>query len=146
MLSNTCKYGIRAVVYLAGNTNEEDKIGIRKISKELDIPAPFLSKILQQLVKQGLLLSSKGPHGGFSLSRKPNTIGLLDIVRAIDGNDVFTDCVMQAKKCKCADKEKAPCPLHYEYSDFRNNMIGMFNRKNIEDLVINARDSDEIRI
>ena len=51
MLSNTCKYGIRAVLYLAMNTKKEKKIGIKQISQDLNIPTPFLGKILQSLVK-----------------------------------------------------------------------------------------------
>ena len=146
MLSNTCKYGIRAVVYLADNSEEGKKIGIKKISEDLKLPTPFLAKILQELVKQRILESTKGPNGGFSLARKSVNIGLLDVVRAIDGNDVFINCVMQAKRCKCADKEKAPCPLHYEYSEIRNNLVGMFSGKSIYDLVQNTKNSDEIMI
>ena len=69
MLSNTCKYAIRAVIYLAVNDEDGKKIGIKQISKDLDIPTPFLGKILQSLAKQKLLKSTKGPHGGFSIGR-----------------------------------------------------------------------------
>jgi len=70
MLSNTCKYGIRAVIYLALHNAEEKKIGIKEISSELNIPTPFLGKILQMLAKNKMLISTKGPNGGFGLDRK----------------------------------------------------------------------------
>ena len=63
MLSNTSKYAIRAVIYLALFSSDEKKIGIREISKELGLPTPFLGKILQMLAKQKILNSTKGPMG-----------------------------------------------------------------------------------
>ena len=66
MLSNTCKYAIRAVVYLSVYGSDQKMIGIKEISAALDIPSPFLSKILQTLARKKILHSIKGPHGGFS--------------------------------------------------------------------------------
>ena len=64
MLSNTCKYALRALIYLAKFSKEEKMIGIKKISEDLNLSSPFLGKILQNLVKQKLLVSTKGPNGG----------------------------------------------------------------------------------
>src|SRR5664280_2515951 len=87
MLSSSCRYGIRAVIYLASQPSSNGKTGIKQISKDLDLPSPFLAKILQQLAKQKILSSSKGPHGGFSLLKDPRKITLIDIVNTIDGYD-----------------------------------------------------------
>lgn len=89
MLSNTCKYAIRAVLFLAVNETS-GKIGIKHISDTLNMPSPFLGKILQILAKHKILNSTKGPHGGFGLGRKAEDITLLDIVSIIDGQDFFT--------------------------------------------------------
>ena len=104
MLSNSCKYGIRAVIYIASQPILNGKTGIKKISGDLDLPTPFLAKILQQLAKQKILSSSKGPHGGFSLLKDPKKITLLDIVNTIDGNDIFTNCVMHNGSCEVIGK------------------------------------------
>ena len=101
MLSNSCRYGIRAVIYIASQPSEKGKTGIKQISKDLNLPTPFLAKILQQLAKQKILSSSKGPHGGFSLLKDPRKITLLDIVKTIDGKDIFTNCVMHNSTCRC---------------------------------------------
>jgi len=93
MLSNSCRYGIKAVIYLASQPSDV-KTGIKKISTDLNLPTPYLAKILQQLAKQKILSSAKGPHGGFSLLRDSRKITLLDIIVSIDGNDVFSNCVM----------------------------------------------------
>jgi Rrf2 family transcriptional regulator, iron-sulfur cluster assembly transcription factor len=143
MLSNSCRYGIRAVIYLASQPLSGGKTGIKKISSDLDLPKPFLAKILQQLAKQKILSSSKGPHGGFSLLKDPRKITLLDIVNTIDGNDVFTNCVMHNGSCEGVEKNNKPCPLHKDYEKTRTDMVSLFSRKTIYDLVKTA-DNDEL--
>src|SRR6056297_1802886 len=93
MLSNTCKYGIRAIIYLALE-NSDKKVGIKQIAEDLDIPSPFLSKILQLLAKNKILTSTKGPHGGFGLGKNADEISLMDVVKVIDGMDFFETCII----------------------------------------------------
>jgi Rrf2 family transcriptional regulator, iron-sulfur cluster assembly transcription factor len=142
MLSNSCRYGIRAVIYLAGQPVEGGMTGIRKISSDLGLPTPFLAKILQQLAKQKILNSSKGPHGGFSLLRDPQKITLLDIVNSIDGQDVFTNCIMHNGSCEGVEDSKKHCPLHDDYESTRKELIKLFSHKTIYELVVRA-DKDE---
>jgi Rrf2 family transcriptional regulator, iron-sulfur cluster assembly transcription factor len=142
MLSNSCRYGIRAVIYLAGQPDSAGMTGIKKISSDLGLPTPFLAKILQQLVKQKILNSSKGPHGGFSLMRDPRKITLLDIVNSIDGQDVFTSCIMHNGSCEGVENNIKHCPLHEDYQNTRSELINLFSNKTIYDLVMQA-DLDE---
>jgi Rrf2 family transcriptional regulator, iron-sulfur cluster assembly transcription factor len=146
MLSNSCRYGIRAVIYLASQPIENGKTGIKKISNDLDLPTPFLAKILQQLAKQKILSSSKGPHGGFSILKDPKNITLLDIVNTIDGNDIFTNCVMHKGTCEGVGNEKKQCPMHEDYEKTRSDLIKLFTNKTIYDLVIRADNSASISI
>jgi Rrf2 family transcriptional regulator, iron-sulfur cluster assembly transcription factor len=138
MLSNSCRYGIRAVIYLASQPLSNGKTGIRKISSDLDLPQPFLAKILQQLAKKKILSSSKGPHGGFSLLKDPKKITLLDIVVTIDGEDIFTDCLMHNGSCHSVQKAKIPCSLHKDYGSIRKDLITLFSKKTIHELVISS--------
>jgi len=146
MLSNSCRYGIRAVIYLASQRSGDFKIGIKKISNDLDLPTPFLAKILQQLAKQKILSSSKGPHGGFSLQKDPSNITLLDIVNAIDGYDTFTNCIMHKGTCVGVSMEKKFCPLHEDYEKTRSELIRLFSNKTIHELVMKADSSEYIFI
>ena len=140
MLSNTCKYAIRAVIYLAVNDEDGKKIGIKQISKELDIPTPFLGKILQSLAKQKLLKSTKGPHGGFCLGRSADEITLFDIVSIIDGSDVFTNCLIGMHSCKSNGKEGYACPVHDQYSAIRKQMFEFFSGETIAKILSNMED------
>jgi len=131
MLSNTSKYAIRAVIYLALNAGEEKKIGIKQISKDLNIPTPFLGKILQTLAKHKLLSSTKGPHGGFGLGRSANQIFLIDIVDIIDGQDIFNKCLIRLDDCN----EKEPCSMHNKYVEIRKSLHSLFQEQKISELI-----------
>jgi Rrf2 family iron-sulfur cluster assembly transcriptional regulator len=133
MLSNSCIYGIRAVVYLASQPAAESKTGIKKISSELKLPAPFLAKILQQLAKQKILTSSKGPHGGFSFLKDPRKITLIDIVNSIDGPYTLTRCIMHNGSCDGENSEKH-CALHNDYDKPRADLIKLFSKMTIHEL------------
>ena len=143
MLSNTCKYAIRAVIYLAQNGGDEKKIGIKQISKELDIPTPFLGKILQSLAKQKLLTSTKGPHGGFGMGKTADEIALIDIVEVIDGRDVFTNCLIGMKSCKQNDTEGYACPVHEQYSSIRKQLLEFFSGETIGKIISNMKDKGD---
>jgi len=146
MLSNSCKYGIRALIYLAGKPRDKTKTGIRQISADLGLPAPFLAKILQQLARRKILDSLKGPHGGFSLQKDPGKISLLDIVITIDGDDLFNNCIIHNSTCKCVDGDKDPCPVHDDYAELREQLISIFSRTNLNDLVRKAGTTGKVII
>jgi len=146
VLSNSCKYGIRAISYVASQPEGSGNIGLKQISAALDIPTPFLAKILQQLAKQKLLSSTKGPHGGFILMKKPEQITLYDIVKSIDGEDLFTNCVIHNNSCRCSDSEKPPCLLHDEYTTLRVNLHRLFSGKTIANIVESVNGSGDIEI
>ena len=146
MLSNSCRYGIRAVIYLASQPVPYKKIGIKQISKDLNLPTPFLGKILQLLAKQKILSSTKGPNGGFSLLKDPQKITLLDIVNTIDGSDIFTNCIMHNGSCESVEKIKNRCPLHDDYDKIRINLITLFSSRTIYDLVKKANNKELITI
>ena len=146
MLSNSCKYGIRALVYIASQPTEHGKIGIKQISRDLDLPRPFLAKILQQLAKQKILHSVKGPHGGFSLQKDPGKVSLLDIVKTIDGDELFSNCIIHNTECRCVDLDKDPCPVHDDYVALREELIKIFSNTSVTDMVKKAGSATKIII
>lgn len=134
MLSNTCKYAIRAVIYIALNDGENKKIGLKKISEELDIPSPFLGKILQILSKNKLLNSTKGPNGGFSLNKSAQEITLLNIIEIIDGLDLFSNCLIGLRTCSSTAHHGVQCPIHRKYEPISKKLYDLFNSETIESL------------
>ena len=139
MLSNTCKYAIRTLIYLELYSSKEKKVGIKKIAQELDMPSPFLGKILQVLVKHDLLASTKGPHGGFYLDKPAMDMPLMEIIEIIEGTEVFDNCVIRTTRC---DPDN-PCSMHKKLAPARGEIRGMFSTETIADLVSELREGKE---
>lgn len=137
LLSKACVYGLRAALYLAVNDNDK-YTPIRPMSENLDISFHFLTKIMQQLTARGILESYKGPNGGIRLSRPGNEIPLMDIVLAIDGPNLFTECALGLEGCG----EKAPCPLHEKWSGTRNEIRDMMKNTTLTELVTKGKDEN----
>ncbi len=146
MLSNSCRYGIRAVIYIASRQKITGKKGIKTISEALELPTPYLAKILQQLAKHKILNSAKGPHGGFSMLRDPKKVTLLDIIEIIDGDDFFKNCIIHNSTCTFVDAKKIPCPLHDDYSALRAGLVNLFKKKTIYDLAKKANENNTVLI
>ncbi len=134
MLSNTCKYALRALIYLGKHAEDGKKIGIKKISDDLKISSPFLGKILQNLVKQKLLLSTKGPNGGFSLAKESDKISLWDIVTNVDGTEFFTNCLISLEPCVTHNPESSVCPIHNKYEELRKHVCSFYKETTLKDV------------
>ena len=134
MLSKSCEYAIRAVLYLSINSTEDNKIGIKTIAEDLKIPASFLSKILQKLVKHKLIHSSKGNTGGFYVEENINRQPIIAIVEIIDGLNSFQKCSMGLKQCS----HKKPCVLHNSFQKSRNEMFNTLKKTSIMEMSLNV--------
>jgi Rrf2 family protein len=140
MFSTSCHYGLQAMIFIALHATENENVGLSRIAKEQDIPKHFLSKILQMLVKNKLLVSMKGPTGGFNLNRPASKITLIEVIDAIDGLDVFNKCGIGFKQCS----DKHPCPIHHDYKKVRNRIQKLFETKTLQELVEDVESGDNI--
>lgn len=129
ILSRGCEYGIRAALYLS-SLGAEGFVPIRKLSEELDIEFHFLTKQFQQLSDAGLVHSQRGPKGGIALAKPADRITLLDIVLAIDGPTLFTECVLGLPGCG----EMEPCPLHGSWAAERERLRMMFMHTSLQEM------------
>lgn len=130
MFSKACEYGIRAVIYIWSQNDKGKKLGIKDICKEIDAPEFFTAKILQSLVKQGIISSTKGPNGGFFIEKEQEELALIDLVIAIDGDQIFEGCGLGLKVCS----EENPCPIHYQFKSIRTQLKTMLSRTSVRDL------------
>ena len=133
MLSNASKYAINAVLFLALNSNIERKVGVKEIASNINVPVPFLAKLLQDLARKGVVSSSKGPNGGFYLTDENRSQKLLVVVDEIDGLVKLEQCVLGLTNCS----SEKPCPIHSMVQplrkkflyELRNNSITSFAQK-----------------
>jgi len=130
MLSYTCKTAIKAVIYLASKYESTENAGIKEIAEFINASEHTVGKLLQTLVKQGVINSMKGPTGGFCLSKEQRRLPIIKIVDAIDGKNVFRECGLGLSKCSSSH----PCPIHNEYKEARNLIENLFNSNRIADL------------
>lgn len=137
LLSSACVYGLRASVYLASVSNESFT-SITKISEDLEISRHFLTKVLQQLTEAELMESMKGPKGGVRLAYSGDDIQLIDIVAAIDGMDLLTECALGLPGC---GSEK-PCPIHDKWADTRDEIRKMLSDTTLSGLVSKGKEGD----
>src|SRR6187549_615822 len=129
MFSKTCEYGIRAMIFVAQKSKDGSRVGLKDIAKGTAAPEHFIAKIMQELVRKKLVHSIKGPNGGFYMDQFDLKTSLADIVRALDGNAIYTDCVLGLKTCN----EKKPCPVHEQYKDIKKELIKMIEENTIGD-------------
>ena len=80
MLTKTCEYAIRAMIYVAQQSKDGQMIPIKEVAEKIDSPQLFIGKILQGLSKKGFLQSSKGRYGGFYIDEKCARFSLADTV------------------------------------------------------------------
>lgn len=136
MFSKTCEYGIKACIFIAINSYEDRRVTPKNISEEINSPQAFTAKILQNLVKAGLVQSTKGAYGGFNIEK--NTIAkikLSEIVNAIDGDAIYNGCGLGLETCD----ENHPCPVHDKFIAVRNGLKTMLEDTTLEELATNIK-------
>lgn len=131
MFSKACEYGIKASSYIAFQSLEEKRVSLKEIASEIDSPVAFTAKILHQLAKNNILISVKGPSGGFEIPKESiDSIKLNDIVYAIDGDSVYNDCALGFNECNA----KKPCLLHDKFVGIREELKEMLQNTSLHDL------------
>jgi Rrf2 family protein len=133
MLSTSCKYALRAAVLLMKAAPDGRRLGIREIAASIEANEHTTGKILQLMVREGLIQSAKGPNGGFFLAMDTLPIYLIDIVQVVDGTQFFFECGLGLKECS----ENRPCPIHHQYKAVRDALYQQFTTLTIQEL---ARD------
>lgn len=135
LLSKSCVYGLRASLYLASKKDQEFH-SLKEISEELEISFHFLTKILQQLTAEGYIESYKGPNGGVRLASKGQMATLYDLVLAIDGPGLFTQCALGLPGCG----SKEPCPLHDSWIEARGKIEEMLQKMSLEEIAVEGKE------
>jgi Rrf2 family iron-sulfur cluster assembly transcriptional regulator len=138
--SKPCEYAIRALAFLARSPADGTAQG-KEIAEAEGLRAPVLGKVLQELVRKGLLKSRRGPGGGFQLARNPQLITLRDVVAAIDGLDQFLECAVGLDRCS----DESPCPLHDTWKDLRTQMMDYLEATTLSDMAAAVERKKQVR-
>jgi Rrf2 family protein len=129
MISYTCKTAVKAVIYLASRSDRPEKASIREIAEHIDANGHTVGKVMQTLVKQGIIKSTKGPSGGFFITEQQQQQSLMRIVEAIDGSQLLTGCGLGLTECS----GDHPCPIHDQYKVARDILVDIFSGNTVKD-------------
>lgn len=135
MLSNSSKYAIKAVLFLAIHSNEDSKIMVKDIAEPINVPQAYIAKLLQELAKQKLISSTRGPKGGFYLSKEDKDRNVMEIIEAIDGEAKLNSCLLSLAGCD----SKNPCPIHHLAYPPRTTLIQNLKQKTINELALHVK-------
>jgi Rrf2 family transcriptional regulator, iron-sulfur cluster assembly transcription factor len=127
LFSTATGYALRALAALPA----DGTFSLAKdLASKLELPGPYLAKILQGLVQAGLLESVRGPKGGFRLARPSDRITVGEVVAAMEGPDAMAGCVMGFPSCG----DDHPCPLHEAWGAVKTQVAASMTEATIGDL------------
>lgn len=128
IISQTAEYALRAIVCLAAGDGHAQTT--QEIAETTKIPADYLSKILQNLRRSGLVSARRGLHGGFVLSNSSAEVSVLAVINAIDPVERIVTCPL-----KLDSHGSHLCPLHCKLDQAMETMEKAFAASSIRDLL-----------
>ena len=129
LYSKGCQYALLALTVVCAE-KEKVRFQAKDICEKAEIPESFTRKIFQSLVQGGFLQAHRGPGGGYTLTRDPHEITLLEVIRAVEGEDTFDHCVLGLEVCSSAN----PCPMHTMWVDTKEGILAQLSSMTLEEL------------
>lgn len=128
MISQTVEYALRAVVVIA--QQEGAPLTAQKISATTRVPAPYLSKLMQGLVRFGIVRSQRGVHGGFVLNKPPESLTVYEVVQSVEPLQRILTCPLGIPS-----HGGTLCPLHRRLDQALAMVEDSFRQTTISDLL-----------
>ena len=136
LINRSTDYAVRALKYLAEKNKEASAA---ELTKELSLPRPFMRKLMQTLGKGGFVKSRKGRSGGFSLIKRPEDIGLMELIKLFQGPVCLNDCIFMNKTCHNWKK----CFLRKKLGEIEEYAFLVLARITLKDIVEGGRQYGE---
>ena len=130
ILSQTGAHALRAVFYVAQH-EEDHLVRVGDIAEALGIPRNYLSKILHQLARSGVLASARGKTGGFRLAIPADRLALIDIVQQFDRLEEQRQCLLGRPVCS----DRRPCAAHERWKKTADSVAGFFRDTRVADVL-----------
>lgn len=136
MISNKCKYAIKALIHIARYSDDNKAVMTSDIASEQKIPRKFLEIILRDLRNNRILESRRGKDGGFRLLRPAEEINLTEIMRIIDGPIAMLPCVSLNYYRSCDECDENNCEIKAVFEQVRDRTLEVLNGKTIKSLIL----------
>lgn len=128
-VSRRVDYGLRAVIYLS-NQDSGKSCCLAEVARQQGIPRKFLEKIVQGLIRGGLVKSKRGPDGGYSLARAPSEISFQDVIEALDGPIAVNVCMDEESRCDHLPR----CTMMGVWNEVQHRIMEVLTRTTLADL------------
>ena len=138
-ISRKIDYGLRAMIYLS-SIPMESVVPFREIARQMDVPEDFLAKILKTLVDQGLVKSTRGPHGGYALARNPADISFLDVIEAVEGPVALNVCLDGEDACG----HSTSCTMVDVWRQGQERMLDVYRQAKLAGLAFKSNASGQV--
>jgi Rrf2 family protein len=135
-ISRKIDYGLRAMIYLS-SVPAGSVVPFREIARQMEVPEDFLAKILKTLVDQGLVKSSRGPHGGYALGRSPGEISFLDVIEAVEGPIALNVCLDGDDACG----RSGTCTMVSVWKAGQDRMLDVYRQAKLSELTLKPDDA-----
>jgi len=131
LFSKSFGYALRGVLYVAIMNEKKPKVPLDEIAETLNVPRYFMGKVMNRLVKGGILNAVKGHNGGFSINQTTLQTCLVKFIDITGETEQFDTCALRLQKCNF----HYPCPLHADIEKLRNYWSGLLTTTTIGDLL-----------
>lgn len=132
-IAKSVEYSIFALRYIHMNTNG-NCISAKEISEKENIPFDLLAKILQKMVRKGLVISQQGNRGGYSLSAPPEKISLLEIINSVDQNIQLTNCLFDGATKSDCDRINNCC-IRNPMTKIQDKIVDVFGSTKLSEII-----------
>ncbi|MDR3148128.1 MAG: Rrf2 family transcriptional regulator [Treponema sp.] len=130
-ITKEADYGARIIRELAGG----DRQTVQDICANELVPFQYGYKILKKLEKSGLVRSFRGANGGYALAKNADAITLFDVVSAVDGDLLISECVGRGYRCPMNRRGKKRCGIHHELIRIQNLLMTNFKEKKLTEIL-----------
>ena len=130
-ISRKIEYGLRAMIFLA-SVPEAQVISFKEIARRMNVPQDFVAKILKTLVSRKLLVSTRGAHGGYRLSKPAREISFLDVIEAVEGPISINVCQDNHDACKLS----RACTMYSVWQLGQERMLEVYRATTLDTLAM----------
>jgi Rrf2 family protein len=117
-LTKRADYAIRVVLALA-EADDSERLSVRALAADRNVPAQVLPRVMTDLASAGIVDGRTGRTGGYRLARPAATVSLLDVIRAVEGDQRRRRCVLRGSACGIA----APCDVHEVFATAQDALL-----------------------
>jgi len=134
-VSSRCHYGLIFVFYLTEKMPFGQTVSLSDVTTAVNIPQGYLEDIAARLRRAGIVVASRGAHGGYRLAKEPKEISVADVVEAIEGPVAFVDCLETKTVCTVDKNFGSRCSSRFLWKRVQDSLLTEMRKLSLRDVV-----------